>query len=56
MDYQALVDKLKLEYTASILQKRLYQRGYFCCVTCQKPYRTSSWPITLGNRVYILVG
>jgi len=41
MDYQALVDELELEYMTSTLQKRLYQRGYFRYVACQKPYLTT---------------
>ena len=42
IDYQALVDELELECTASTLQKRLHQRGYFRCVACQKPYLTAA--------------
>jgi hypothetical protein len=42
MDYQALVDELELECTASTLQKRLHQRGYFRCIACQKPYLTAT--------------
>jgi hypothetical protein len=34
MNYQALVDELELEYTASTLQKRLYQRDYFRYIAC----------------------
>jgi hypothetical protein len=36
MDYQALIEELELDYSASTLQKRLHQRGYFRCVACQK--------------------
>lgn len=42
MDYQALIDELKLDCKASTLQKRLHQRGYFRCVACQKPYHTAA--------------
>ena len=38
MGYYALVDELKLEVTASTLQKRPCKRGYFGYVACQKPY------------------
>ena len=42
LDYQHLVLELKLDVTASTLQRRLHQRGYFRCVACQKPYLTSA--------------
>ena len=42
LDYEALVIELKLKCTASTLQKRLHQRGYFRCVACQKPYLTAT--------------
>jgi hypothetical protein len=42
LDYEHLVYELKLEVTASTLQHRLHQRGYFRCVACQKPYLTSA--------------
>jgi len=42
MDYQALIDELELDCSASTLQKRLYQRGYFRYVACQKPYLTAA--------------
>jgi transposase len=40
LDYQHLVLELKLDVTASTLQRRLHQRGYFRCVVCQKLYLT----------------
>jgi DDE superfamily endonuclease/Transposase len=42
LDYEAIVKELGLECTASTLQKRLHQRGYFRCVACQKPYLTAA--------------
>jgi hypothetical protein len=33
-------DKLKLKCAVKTLEVRLKQRGYFRCVTCQKPYLT----------------
>jgi transposase len=42
LDYNALIRELKLDCAASTLQKRLHQRGYFRCVTCQKPYLTAA--------------
>jgi hypothetical protein len=38
LNWEAIVVKLDLKITASCLQKRLHQRGYFRCVACQKPY------------------
>jgi transposase len=53
LDYDAIIKELELEVTASILQKRLHQRGYYRCVACQKPYLTAAqvigrllWAIT----------
>jgi transposase len=40
LDYEHLVLELKLTVTASTLQRRLHQRGYYHCVACQKPYLT----------------
>jgi hypothetical protein len=42
LDYNHLVLELKLDVTASTLQRRLHQRGYFRCVACQKPYLTTT--------------
>jgi transposase len=41
LDYNHLVLELKLNVTATTLQQRLHQRGYFRCVACQKPYLTA---------------
>jgi hypothetical protein len=41
LDYDHLVLELKLDVTASILQQRLRQQGYFRCTVCQKPYLTA---------------
>jgi hypothetical protein len=53
LDYDAVIRELRLECTASTLQKRLHQKGYYRCVACQKPYLTAAqvigrllWAIT----------
>ena len=53
LDYDAIIRELKLDCASSTLQKRLHQRGYYRCVTCQKPYLTAAqvigrllWAIT----------
>ena len=53
LDWTHLRDELKLPCTPEHLARRLKQRGYFRCVTCQKPYLTAAqvlarflWAIT----------
>lgn len=40
LDWQEVVTTLKLEFPAITLMYRMHQRGYYCCVACQKPYLT----------------
>src|SRR6266487_3590379 len=42
MNYEVLVRELDLDCAASTLRNRLYQRGYYRCVACQKPYLTAA--------------
>src|SRR6185437_4308903 len=40
MDYDQLIRELKLNCSSNTLQKRLHQKGYYRCTSCQKPYLT----------------
>jgi hypothetical protein len=53
LDWTHLRDELKLPCSPDHLATRLKQRGYFCCIACQKPYLTPAqvlgrllWAIT----------
>jgi transposase len=45
LNYEHLVKELKLTVKPGTLQRRLHQRGYYRCNTCQKPYLTPAQAI-----------